>query len=142
LITEEEMLAAVELLAEVLGESDAGVVAGEDFVFVDGDGGCEAEGAGGVEGGDGEMGVLWWLDGELAYFVYGAQGLEDGLREVFGGVRLPTLERGLDGDALGEEEGVGSELRDEVEHDGELGFVLEGSLHGFGEDQVKGGAGG
>ena len=88
------------------------------------------------------MGSLRWLYGELAYFVYGAEGLEGGMKDFIGGVRLPTLDSGLDGDALGKEEGVWLELRQKVEHDGELGFVLESSLHGFGEDQVEGGGGG
>jgi len=48
----------------------------------------------------------------------------------------------VDGDALREEECARLELRDEVEHDGELGFVLEGSLHGFGDDEMEGVGGG
>ena len=53
LIAEDEVLAAVELAAEVLGESDAGVIACEGFVLVDGDDCGEADGAGGIEGGNG-----------------------------------------------------------------------------------------
>jgi len=68
LVVEDEMLAAVEASAEVFGKGDAGVVAGEGFVFVDLDVGGEVEVGGGVEGWDGEGRLLWWSRCGLADF--------------------------------------------------------------------------
>ena len=142
MVAKEELLIAAELLVEVLRQGDAGVVAGEGFVLVDRNGCGEAEAAGGRERGNGQVGLLWRLHGMLAYFIYGTESLEGGAWDDFGGVRLPTLHGGLDGDALGKEESAWLKLREKVKHDGELGFVLESALHGLGEDEVEGLGGG